>query len=118
MRARGSTRADVRSSTWIALRVRGSYNGRAGEVAAHTSAVQVRVEGSPLFSESDAGAVLDQIQGALTFVDTLAPRPDAHRLRELRMTLETSLATVRSRLHEHGFGLPDWLHDPGRPHEH
>ena len=28
-------------STWIALRVRGSYRGRPGDIAAHTSAVQV-----------------------------------------------------------------------------
>ena len=28
-------------STWIALRVRGSYRGKHGELAAHTSAVQV-----------------------------------------------------------------------------
>ena len=118
LRARGTTRVEVRSSTWIALRVRGSYNGRSGEVAAHTSAVQVRVEGSPLFLESDAGAVQDQIQGALAFLDTLAPRPDARRLRQLRMTLEASLATVRARLREHGFDHRDWLHDPGRPHEH
>ena len=118
LRLRGSTRVEVRSSTWIALRVRGSYNGRPGETAAHTSAVQVRVEGSPLFSESDAGAVTDQIQGAIAFVDTLAPRPDAGRLRQLRRTLESSLATVRTRLQEHGFAHRDWLHDPGRMHEH
>ncbi len=50
--ATGSTQVRVTHSTWVALRVRGSYRGKVGELAAHTSAVQVLVGDTPLFSQS------------------------------------------------------------------
>ncbi len=41
--ASGTASLRVSASTWVALRVRGSCRGRSGEIAAHTSAVQVVV---------------------------------------------------------------------------
>jgi len=49
--ARGTTRVEVGASTWIALRVRGSYRNQPDDIACHTSAVRVLVDGSELFSE-------------------------------------------------------------------
>ena len=43
--AHGHTRVNVPRSSWIALRARGSYRRNHDDIAAHTSAVQVRVEG-------------------------------------------------------------------------
>lgn len=113
----GRVAVSVSGSTWIALRVRGSYHGRPKDVAAHTSAVQVLVEGSELFSESDAGTVLDQIEGAIAYVDTLAPRPDARRFQELRATLEVAHNLLHQRMQAVGI-VPHQLHDPDQPHEH
>ena len=115
---RGRATVPVSASTWIALRVRGSYHGRPDDIAAHTSAVQVLVGGSQLFSEADASEVLDQIQGAIAYVDTLAPRPEARRYRELRATLEAAYNRLHQRMHRAGVYHAHLLHDPSRPHEH
>ena len=89
-------------STWIALRVRGSLRGRAGDIAAHTSAVQVLVGDQPIFSQPDALSVLEQIEGSLAYIDTLAPRPEAQRFKLLRASLEAAHNRLHTRLHQQG----------------
>jgi hypothetical protein len=116
--AAGHTTVNIQRSTWIALRVRGSYHDRPDDIACHTSAVQVPVDGSELFSEADSMAVLDQIQGAIAYVDTIAPRADARRFRELRATLETAYNRLHQRMHAAGMYHRHPLHDPAQPHEH
>jgi hypothetical protein len=116
--ATGHANLTVSTSTWIALRVRCSYHARTDDIVAHTSAVQVLVEGSAIFSEVESIAVLDQIQGAIAYVDTIAPRPEARRLRELRATLETAYNRLHQRMHAAGVYHHHPLHDPGQPHEH
>ena len=117
-----SGRAAVRlhDSSWLALRVRGSYRSeRPLDIAAHTSAVQVRVGGARPFSAHDAGLILDQIEGALAYVDTIAPRPDADRYRQLRATLEGAWNRLHHTMHRHGvFHQHTPLHDHAAHHEH
>jgi hypothetical protein len=62
--------------------------------------------------------VLDQIQGAIAYVDTLATRPDARRFRALRATLETAYNRLHQRMHAAGVYHRHPLHDPAQPHEH
>jgi hypothetical protein len=117
--ASGSILAKLDHSTWIALRVRGSYHGRHGEIAAHSSAVQVIVGGKSLFVEADAMAVLEQIEGAIAYVDTLAPRPAAQRYKQLRATLESAHTRLHQRLHQQGVfhqHTPLHRHDEAREH--
>ena len=115
----GSASVAIDTSTWVALRVRGGYYGRHGEIAAHTSAVQVIVDGTPPFVEADATAVLDQIEGAMAYIDTLAPRPEAQRFKQLRATLEAGHNRLHQRLHREGiFHRHTPLHHHGEPHEH
>lgn len=117
--AEGSAEITISDSTWVALRVRGSYHGRHGEIAAHTSAVQVGVEGKPLFSQSDAIAVLEQIEGAMAYVDTIAPRPDALRYKQLRTTLEAAHNRLHQRMHQNGiYHQHTPLHDHASSREH
>jgi hypothetical protein len=116
--SRGSAAVRVSESTWIAVRARGSYHSRGDDIAAHTSAVQVLVDGSELFSEPDATAVLEQIQGAIAYVDTIAPRPEARRFNQLRATLETAYNRLHQRMHAAGIYHRHPLHDPAQPHEH
>ena len=109
----------IADSTWIALRVRGSYRGRHGEIAAHSSAVQVLVGDDPIFVQADALAVLEQIEGAIAYVDTLAPRPAAQRYKQLRATLEAAHNRLHQRLHQCGiFHRHTQLHRHDEPHEH
>ena len=116
--AEGNSRLRVSDSTWVALRVRGSYHDRPDDIAAHTSAVQVLVDGAELYAEADSMAVLDQIQGAIAYVDTLAPRAEARRFRELRATLESAHNRLHRRMHAAGVYHRHPLHDPAQPHEH
>jgi hypothetical protein len=116
--AAGEADLRVSDSTWAALRVRGSYHDNPDHIAAHTSAVQLLVDVSELFSETDSMAVLDQIQGAIAYVDTIAPRPEARRFVELRATLETAYNRLHQRMHAAGVYHRHPLHDPAQPHEH
>ena len=116
--ATGHAAIKVETSTWIAVRARGSYHGRRDDIAAHTSAVRICVDGSRPLSRVDSLAVLDQIQGSIAYVDTIAPRADARRFQELRATLEIAYNRLHQRMHAAGIFHRHPLHEPGRPHEH
>jgi hypothetical protein len=117
--AEGSAEISVEQSNWIALRVRGSYRGRHGEIAAHTSSVQVMIEGKSRFVKNDAMAVLEQIEGAIAYVDTIAPRPEAKRYKQLRATLEAAHNRLHQQMHQNGvFHDHTPLHDHTLHHEH
>jgi hypothetical protein len=119
LEASGSASVSIDDSTWVALRVRGSYRGRHGEIAAHTSVVQVVVADKPLFVEADAMAVLNEIEGAIAYVDTLAPRPEAQRFKQLRATLESAHNRLHQRMHQQGiFHRHTPLHSHGESREH
>jgi hypothetical protein len=111
--ASGCASVRIDTSTWVALRVRGSYRGRQGDIAAHSSAVQIVVAEQPLFVATDAMAVLEQIEGTLAYVDTLAPRPEARRYMQLRATLESAYNRLHRRLHQQGI-----YHQHTTPHGH
>lgn len=114
--ATGSARLRLAEPTWIAMRVRGSYRGQHGEIAAHTSAVQVRIAGKAPFGQNDAVAVLEQIQGAIAYVDTLAPRPAAQRYKQLRASLETAYNRLHQQMHQNGiYHQHPPLHDHDGP---
>lgn len=114
----GETQIRVTSSTWIAVRVRGGYHGRSGDIAAHTSAVEVLVDGEPILSAVDASEMLDEIQGAVAYVDTIAPRADRRRYLRLRETLTDAYSRLHRRMHAAGIFHDHVLHDIGLPHEH
>ncbi|MCB0064213.1 MAG: CehA/McbA family metallohydrolase [Caldilineaceae bacterium] len=119
LQASGSASIPVTESTWVALRVRGSYHGHPEQIAAHSSAVQLVVEGKPLFQPQDAMLVLEQIEGAIAYVDTLAPRPEAQRFKQLRATLERAYQRLHQRLHQNGVfhrHTPLHTHDVEREH--
>ena len=119
--ASGSASVAVSDSSWVALRVRGSYRDIPGEIAAHSSAVQMIVDGKELFSDPDAIAVLEQIEGAIAYVDTIAPRPDAMRFKLLRATLESAYNRLHQRMHNQGLfhrHTPVSLHVHTHTHEH
>ncbi len=118
--AEGTSTIHVEKSTWIALRVRASADKTMlRNVSAHTSAVLVVVDDAELFSQPDAMTVLDQIEGAMAFVDTIATRPDAQRFKQLRATLESAHSRLHKRLHQHGvFHAHTALHHHIEHHEH
>ena len=74
--ASGSVTLPIHESTWVALWAR-QLSRRAWRDQRHTSAIQLLVGDKPLFTVKHASSVLEQIEGAIAYVDTLAPRPDA-----------------------------------------
>lgn len=102
LQAAGSCAVSVSESSWIALRVRGSHGGRQGEIAAHSSCVQVRVDGARPFKREDAIAVLEQIEGAIAYVDTLAPQPAARQYKKIRSAIEAAHNRLHQLMHRQG----------------
>ena len=112
--ASGSCAVNISESTWLALRVRGSHAGRAGEIAAHSSCVQLRVDGARPFKQADAVAVLEQIEGAIAYIDTLAPRPAAQQFKQIRATVEAAHNRLHQLMHRQGIYHE---HNPLRDHD-
>src|SRR5581483_4885641 len=101
----GTLEIQVNSSTWIALRAYGSYRGRAGDIAAHTSAVFIQVGDEPLFVEQDARDIQQQIEGAIRYVETIAPVSHSAKYEHLRATLQRAHAQLHSRFAPHAQGI-------------
>jgi hypothetical protein len=101
-RAEGNWRLAVGRSSWVALLVRGHYPDRPEIVAAHSSAVMVEVGGGPFFAAADALTILEQIEGALAYLDTVGTRAQTAAYKRMRMVLESAHRSVHNRLHHVG----------------
>ena len=100
--ADGSFSCKVDRSSWLALLVRGHYKDKPEMIAAHTSPVMVDVEGSAFFSNLDAVTILEQIGGALAYIDTVATRAQAEAYKRMRLVLTAAQRDLHNRLHAHG----------------
>jgi hypothetical protein len=94
-------------SSWLALMVRGHYPDKPEIIAAHSSPVMVQVGDSEFFSAADAVTILDQIEGALAYIDTVGTRAEDEVYKRMRM----KLTSVHRKLHNQ-------LHARGHYHEH
>jgi hypothetical protein len=92
----------VERSSWVALMVRGHYPDKPEIIAAHSSPVMVQVEGSPFFSALDAVTILDQIEGALAYLDTVGTRAEDAVYKRLRLKLTSAHRTLHNALHQRG----------------
>ena len=92
----------IDKSSWIALLVRGQYKGQPEYIAAHSSPVMVPVEGTPFMSAADALTILEQIEGAMTFLDTLGTRAETKAYKRMRMILTAAYRTMHNRMHAAG----------------
>ncbi len=87
---------------WLALLVRGHYDHKPEIIAAHSSPVMVRVEGSDFFSAPDALVTLDQIEGALAYLDTVGTRAEDEIYKRMRLKLTSAYGTLHRELHQRG----------------
>jgi hypothetical protein len=99
----GSWSVRVGESAWLALLVRGGYADKPEIIAAHSSPVMIAVEGSPLLPAADAVTILEQIEGALAYLDTIGTRADDRAYKRMRLTLEAAHRTFHNRMHQMGF---------------
>jgi hypothetical protein len=63
----------------------------------------IRVEGSPLLAAADAITILDQIAGALAYLDTVGVRADDRTYKRMRLALESAQRTLHNRMHQQGY---------------
>lgn len=91
---------------WLAARCSSRLINATGQwplqVCAHTSPVYFQVPGQELFSGPAVTYMLTLIEGSLTWVDNLAPRPDAERFERVRKVFHDARERLHRRLHEHG----------------
>lgn len=90
-------------SSWIALLIRGHYADRPEIIAAHSSPVMIEVKDAPFFAAADALTILEQIEGALVFLDTIGTRAEDAAYKRMRMLLTGAYRTVHNKLHQQGY---------------
>jgi len=98
----GTWSVKVDKSSWLALLVRGHYPGMPEVIAAHSSPVTVQVEGSPFMAAADALTILEQIEGAMAYIDTVGTRADTETYKRMRLVLTAAHRDLHNRLHQTG----------------
>ena len=93
----------VDESSWLALLVRGRYADQPEIVAAHSSPVMVTVEGSAMLAAADAVTILEQIEGALAYLDTVGTRAEDVAYKRMRLVLESAHRALHNRMHQRGY---------------
>jgi hypothetical protein len=102
-RQNGSWSVRLDQSAWLALLVRGRYPDQPEIAAAHSSLVMVEVRGTKLLSVADGITILDQIEGALAFLDTIGTRAADRAYQRMRLVLLSAHRSLHNRLHRQGY---------------
>jgi len=110
--ATGSFSVKVDKSSWLALRVRGHYPDKREAILAHSSPVMVKVEGTEFFAAADAITILEQIEGAMAFIDTIATKAQAKAYKAVKIVLTSAHREIHNRMHKVGI-----YHDHTIEHE-
>jgi hypothetical protein len=111
--AGGSWSVRLDKSAWLALLIRGHYADQPEIIAAHSSPVMVKIEGSPMLAAADAVTILEQIEGALAYLDTVGTQKDARTYKRMRLVLEAAHRSLHNRMHQQG-----QYHDHTPPTDH
>ena len=90
-------------SSWLALLVRGHYEDQPEMITAHSSPVMIDLEGSPMLPAADAVTILEQIEGALAYLDTVGTRAEEKAYKRMRMVLTSAHRSMHNRMHELGY---------------
>jgi hypothetical protein len=99
----GSWSVRLDSSSWLALLVRGHYSDKPPIVVAHSSPVMVDVTGTQLLAPADAVTILEQVEGALAYLDTIGTRAEAQAYQRMRLVLQSAYRSLHNRMHREGF---------------
>jgi hypothetical protein len=92
----------VDRSSWLALLVRGHYADKPEIIAAHSSPVMLSVAGSPMLAAADAITILEQIEGALAYLDSVGTRAEDVAYKRMRLVLTSAHRSLHNRMHQHG----------------
>ncbi len=100
--AAGTWSIHLDKSSWVALLVRGHYEDQCEIIAAHSSPVMIDVEGSQMLAAADAVTILEQIEGAMAYFDTIGTRADDRAYKRMRLVLESAHRSLHNRMHRLG----------------
>lgn len=109
----GNWNIQIPHSSWVALLVRGHYEDKPEIIAAHTSPVMIQLKGSEMLARADAVTILEQIEGAMAYLETIGTRADDQAYKRMRMVLESAHRTMHNRMHAMGY---DHIHIPNNDH--
>ena len=99
----GQWSVKVEESSWLALLVRGHYADKPEIIVAHSSPVMISIEGSPMLAAADGITILEQIEGALAYLDTVGTRADDVAHKRMRLVLTSAHRTLHNRMHQLGY---------------
>jgi len=114
---RGSWSVKLDRSSWLAILVRGRQGDKPEGVMAHSSTVMVDVARSRHIAAADAVTILDHIEGALAYIDTIGTRAETRRYKQMRLILTGAYRTLHNRMHQAGL-FHDHLPVSDRPEHH
>ncbi len=100
---KGHFKAKLDKSSWVALLVRGRYRDKPEMIAAHSSPVMIEVKGSQFLAAADALTILEQIEGAMAYLETGATRADEAARKRMKMVLTAAHREIHNRMHRAGF---------------
>jgi hypothetical protein len=98
-------KVQIGESAWIAARCASKFGPVTPwqlKICAHTSPVYVRMHGQDVFSAPGLTYMLTLIEGAQTWVEQLATRPDPDRFAHTLKTFADAREALHYRLHRHG----------------
>jgi len=98
----GNWRFKISNSSWIAILVRGHYPDKSEIITAHTSPVMIRVKDSPMLAAADGLTILEQIEGAMAYLETIGTRAEDKAYKRMKMVLTSAHRSIHNRLHEAG----------------
>jgi hypothetical protein len=93
---------NVGRSSWLALLVRGHYPDKEEIITAHSSPVMIQVQRSRFFAAADALTILEQIEGAMAYLDTVGTREDQTTYKRMRLVLEGAHRKLHNQMHKNG----------------
>ena len=101
--SRGQWSVALERSSWLALLVRGKRPDRAEVIGAHSSPVRALVGDSAFFSAADALTILEQIEGAIAYFETLGTRADDKARKRMRLVLTAAHRKIHNQMHQNGY---------------
>jgi len=98
----GNLVVKIKKSTWLAILIRGHYPDKTEIVAAHSSPVMIDVAGSEFYQAADALTILEQIEGAQAYLDTVGTRAETETYQRMKLLLTATHRKLHNRMHQQG----------------
>jgi hypothetical protein len=100
-------RFKVSKSSWVGLLIRGKYPDKTEIIAAHTSPVMIKVKDSPMLAAADSLTILEQIEGAMAYLEVIGTRIEDKTFKRMKLVLTSAHKTLYNRMSVMGCSHPN-----------